>query len=398
MLDLLWLLLPVAAATGWYTAKWSEEKSPNNDIPNIPNEYVQGINFLVNEQPDKALEVFIRFVEVDSDTIETHVVLGNLFRQRGEVDRAIRIHQNLIARPNLDKIHRATALLELGRDYLKAGLLGRAEGLFKEVIAIGIQKKEAHQHLKELYEQERDWEKAIDNAVSLQKSMPLKQNGVIAHYYCELGGQAKQNQQLKIAEKMAKKALSYDRKCVRASILLGDLCVEKADYQTAIKYYSNVFTQNLQYLSFVLPLLKRAHEENDDLIGYQGYLQKIHNDHHELSSILGLIESYRERGDVQNLRVLLKEELEKQDVPLSLLRKYIQYVIDNDGYGHPEVFDCIANALDHHLDAQISHQCVRCGFEVRGVLWQCPSCHGWGTIQPRIENKATALADKHYSV
>lgn len=398
MLDFLWLLLPVAAASGWYTSKWSEEKPPNNDVPNIPNEYVQGINFLVNEQPDKALEVFIRFVEVDSDTIETHVVLGNLFRQRGEVDRAIRIHQNLIARPNLDKIHRATALLELGRDYLAAGLLGRAEGLFKEVIAIGIQKEEAHQHLKQLYEQERDWEKAIDNAVSLQKTVALKQHGVIAHYYCELGEQAKQKQQLKIAERMAKKALSYDRKCVRASILLGDLCVERADYKAAIKYYGNVFTQNMLYLSLVLPLIKRAHEENDDLIGYQAYLQKIHADHYELSSMLGLIESYRERGDVRSLKVLLTEELEKQDIPLSLLRKYIQYVIDNDGYGHPEVLHRIANALDYHLDAHISHQCVRCGFEVGGVFWQCPSCHGWGTIQPRNENQVNALTDKHYSV
>lgn len=393
MLELLWLLLPIAAASGWYTAKWSQSKYRKNASPNIPSEYIQGINYLVDEKPDKALEVFIRFVEVDSDTVETHVVLGNLFRQRGEVDRAIRIHQNLIARPNLARVHRATAMLELGRDYLKAGLLDRAEELFKEIIAIGLHKGEAHRHLKELYEQEKDWEKAIENALSLQGTLSQKQDIVIAHYYCELGERAIKTQQKKIAEKMAKKALSYDRNCVRASILLGDLSQSKGDFKAAIRHYGNVHNQNPKFISVTLPLIKKAYKKNGDPQGYQYYLQRIQHDHCEEATIMGLIESYTEQNDIQGLESLLDKELNKPAVPLRILRKYIQYQIDGEALKTSEVLLRIARVLDSHLEVQISHKCVRCGFEMKGMYWQCPSCHGWGTIHPRDDNK-NLKADK----
>jgi lipopolysaccharide biosynthesis regulator YciM len=385
MIDLLWLLLPMAAASGWLTAKWSVGWRQDRNALNIPNEYMQGLNYLVNEQPDKALEVFIRFVEVDSDTIETHIILGNLFRQRGEVERAIRIHQNLIARPSLDKSHRTNALLELGRDYLKAGLLDRAEDLFLEVISIGMQKKEAYQHLKELYEQEKDWEKAISNAISLQGETGKSQHDVIAQYFCELGELARKKNNVKEAEKIAKKALSCDQNSVRASILLGNLAFAKDDYKNAIKHYSNVSAQNSVFISAVLPCIKITYESDNNLQGYQRFLQNILVKYHALSSTLGLIDAYLDQEDFVRAEALLKKELNKPEVPLIVLRKYIQCLNDSKTPYDAEALPCIAKALDCHLAAIVSHKCIRCGFETKALYWQCPSCHGWGTIQPRDE-------------
>src|SRR5215211_2488745 len=155
MTELLWLLIPLAAVSGWYAAIRTTKNCSERSTSLIPDEYIKGLNFLLNEQPDKALEVFIRIVEVDPDTVETHIVLGNLFRRRGEVDRAIRIHQNLIIRPNLSFTSRANALLELGRDYLRAGLLDRAESVLKEVARTGGQTRQAYRHLRDIYEQEK---------------------------------------------------------------------------------------------------------------------------------------------------------------------------------------------------------------------------------------------------
>jgi len=162
MLNLLWLLLPVAAASGWWVARHTELVSQARKKSSLTSDYFKGLNYLVNEQPDKAIEVFIRVVEVDSETIETHLALGSLFRRRGEVDRAIRIHQNLIARPSLNREQRTQALLELGQDYMNAGLLDRAESLFLELVELDAHTVRALQLLADIYEQEKDWQACLD--------------------------------------------------------------------------------------------------------------------------------------------------------------------------------------------------------------------------------------------
>jgi len=153
--DLLWLLLPLAAASGWWVARLDHQNRPGKGARDFPSAYFKGLNFLLNEQPDKAIEVFIKVLEVDSETAETHLALGNLFRRRGEVERAIRIHQNLIARPTLDKEQRSQALLELGQDYLKAGLFDRAENLFIELAENRLHSQPALRFLMQIYQQER---------------------------------------------------------------------------------------------------------------------------------------------------------------------------------------------------------------------------------------------------
>ena len=162
MLELLWLLLPFAAASGWYAAHRASTKKKSSFSKPFPAEYYKGINYLLDEQPDKAIDTFIRVLEVDSETFETHLALGGLYRRRGEIERAIRIHQNLIIRPQLSAEQHNEALSELARDYLSAGLLDRAERLFQELSATDDYKQHALQQLTEIYEQEKDWDKALE--------------------------------------------------------------------------------------------------------------------------------------------------------------------------------------------------------------------------------------------
>ena len=154
------ILLPVAALSGWYYGRKDARERINSPagVPGMSQDYFKGLNYLLNDRPDKAIEVFIKVLEVESETVETHLALGNLFRRRGEVDRAIRIHQNLVARPSLDKEQRALALLELGIDYMRSGLLDRAETLFKELIQTGMYERQVLRHLVDIYQQEQDWD------------------------------------------------------------------------------------------------------------------------------------------------------------------------------------------------------------------------------------------------
>ncbi|HSH40689.1 MAG TPA: tetratricopeptide repeat protein, partial [Arenicellales bacterium] len=168
MFDAAWLLLllPAAAGTGWYLGRREQKSAP---AINLPSAYFQGLNFLLNEQPDKAIEVFLKVLEVDSETVEMHLALGNLFRRRGEIERATRIHQNLIARPNLEEHHRLQALFQLAQDYLRAGLLDRAESLLLELSDVDRHAESALRLLKDIYEQESEWEKAVDVLRRLEK-------------------------------------------------------------------------------------------------------------------------------------------------------------------------------------------------------------------------------------
>src|SRR3990172_1959632 len=249
---LLWLLLPLAALSGWWAAWRSMKAAASEGQKRIHPEYFKGLNFVLNEQPDKAIEVFIRMLEVDSETVETHLALGNLFRRRGEVDRAIRIHQNLIARPTLSRDERSVAMLELGMDYMRSGLFDRAENLFKEVVESGSHTIQAYTELLDIYQQEKDWDNAINSARRLENVSGQKFNQIIAHFYCEKAEEMRARKEEREVRDNLHKAISIDPECVRASILEAELIYEEGKYKQAIRAYKRIEKQNPDYLSEVI--------------------------------------------------------------------------------------------------------------------------------------------------
>ncbi|MCR4301001.1 MAG: lipopolysaccharide assembly protein LapB, partial [Sulfuricaulis sp.] len=260
---LLWLLLPLAAASGWFAARLEQKRRARQSL-DLPSAYFKGLNFLLNEQHDKAIEVFIRVLEVNSETVETHLALGNLFRRRGEVERAIRIHQNLIARPTLDKEQRSQALLELAQDYHKAGLFDRAENLFLELAEIRVHSEQALRVLLHIYQQEKEWEKAISIVQRLARLSGKNMNSMIAHFYCERAELDLSRQNDSSAREHLKQALAVDDKCVRASILLGDIAAQEGDLRGAIERWQRIEEQDIHYLGEVAERISDCFQKLDD--------------------------------------------------------------------------------------------------------------------------------------
>ena len=249
----LFLLLPVAALSGWLIGRRDKPQIARRHGHELPLGYIKGLNYLLDEQPDKAIDVFIQMLDVNSETVETHLALGSLFRRRGEVDRAIRIHQNLIARPTLNAEQRMHALNELGQDYMRAGLLDRAEALYAELVESGPHTINALQQLIDIYQQEKDWEKAIESARKLAFKTRKSQDTVIAHYYCELAEQELRANETHKALKLIKKALATDSRCARASILEGDIEYRLGDVKSAIRAYRRVEDQDSDCLLYTSP-------------------------------------------------------------------------------------------------------------------------------------------------
>jgi len=384
MPEFYWLLLLSAGAAGWFLAQIFYKK---NSKPKIPGEYLKGLNYLLNEQPDKALEVFIDLVDVDTETIETHLVLGNMFRRRGEVDRAIRIHQNLIARPSLEAIDKSTALLELAKDYLKAGLLDRAETLLNDVIEIGLQTGEAYPLLLGLYEQEKEWELAIETTKKVEKFKGIKMNHITAHYYCELSEEAlhhtnedSETNTDKTAKQLAKKALTYDKGCARASVLLGHIAMREENYKSAIKFYIAVANQKPEYLPEVLAKLRTAFMHQKDLQGFKKFLHGIKESNLSGLTLTKLLEELGETDPEKEL--IIDWLLEKSELSLLEVNGFLKSKAMGDESISQMGLVKIQQSVEKFVRNRSTHQCKQCGFHGKLLYWQCPGCHSWGTVVP----------------
>lgn len=383
-LEYLWLLLlPVAAASGWWMARRSQQASVTGG--RLSPDYFKGINFLLNEQPDKAIEIFTRMVEVDSETVEPYFALGNLFRRQGEVERAIRIHQNLIARPALHKEQRNQALFELGQDYLQAGLLDRAEHMFIELLERAPRNVPARRLLIDIYEQEKDWEKAITIAASLESHTGQSWRPIIAHYYCELAQQALLTSDWQRARKMIRRAYSNDRQCVRASLLAGEVARAQGNWKAAITALKRVDKQDPHYLSEAIGPLLDSYEQlgrHDEAIAY-------------LEPVLARQEAFlpvqhfaqfirRHRGEAEASRFLTLHQQTHPSLPgIAFLLDALADDSQPPGDGqHSDRLRIARDGMSKLLEESSLYSCNNCVYKGGVMRWQCPGCRSWNSIRP----------------
>ncbi|MCB1759357.1 MAG: lipopolysaccharide assembly protein LapB [Gammaproteobacteria bacterium] len=380
MTDLLWLLLPVAAASGWLAAR----RSANSTEPVRPDPapaYLKGLNYLLNEQPDKAIDVFVQMLEVDSETVETHLALGNLFRRRGEVDRAIRIHQNLIARPTLNRDQRAQALLELGQDYMRAGLFDRAESLFIELDESNSHQESALQNLLVIYQREKDWHKCLDVAKRLGRISGRSLRAERAHYYCELADEVLQKGDRTQFRNYLKKARSNDENCVRATLLEGRIEVADGACQEAIATLNRVEQQDRSYLSEALPLLLDCFRQNGSREALTRFLRQLFERNPTIEVALALTDQVQlEEGDAAALHFLIDYLQAHPDI--AGIDRLIALSLKGIDEGAAETLTLLRQLIRKLLEGRQGYQCQHCGFQGKSLHWQCPSCHFWGSVKP----------------
>ncbi len=312
-------------------AQYSQRKSKAGSRARLNSAYGRGLNHLLNEEPDKATEVLIQMVEVDPDTVELHLALGSLFRRRGEVDRAIRVHQNIIARSRLSKALRSQAMLELGRDFLKAGLLDRAEQLFQILLDRSEYEKDVCLHLIELYQQEKEWGKALVIGARLVDLDSGVWKLRLAQYHCELGEAALDKEALDRVLDEAELAQQDDPDCVRATLLKGSVLQIRADYRAAIATYQCVEAQNADLLPEVMSEIQACYARLDDTKGWENYLDALVARH-------------------------------------SYLVFFQKNLVDRKAQSQAE--------------QQARYRCEKCGFTSRKLFWQCPGCQGWSSVKP----------------
>lgn len=382
MIELLFLLLPVAAASGWWLAR--RDPGQRRTAIGAPHPaFLRGLSYLVEEQPDKAIDMFLALVQVDAETVETHLALGSLFRRRGEVDRAIRIHQNLISRKTLSLEQRGDALLELGRDYMSAGLLDRAESLFQELVELGLHDERALRSLREIYEQERDWPRCLLVAERLESLTGQSMSLAISQYHCELAEEARRlGDALGAGEQLALARRAHPE-CVRATMLEGHAALDGGDPGRALELFMQVAEQRPSYVPEILPALIEA-------------LRQLGRE-----DVPAVLETLAQRHCSPALILTLSDALEQGQGPeaaMKLLTRYLSTFADLAALEHLLHLESEAritpdpagrerarvalHVIRHLVTRQPVYQCDHCGFQARSLHWQCPSCRSWGSVIP----------------
>ena len=383
------LLLIAAVVFGWLLAHGGRGGRRDSRFKFFSSEYFKGLNFLLNEQPDKALEVFIRVAEVDSDTVETHFALGNLFRRRGEVDRAIRIHQNLIARPNLTRAHRAQALFELAEDYMRAGLLDRAESILLELLDMPNYTDPALRSLISLYEQQKDWEQAISMRRRLQAHIGISEEETISQYFCELAQTALAGKDMTLARRFLKRAQSHDPNCVRANLLLAQMAEADQEWGRSQRHYKNVLAHEVRYATEALPALARVTRQLDGRETLEATLGELLHVNPKASVYLAIAAILDPELDDPVSQACVVDYLRTEPSLRGLYEMFASFAQRN---GESEAVDLepLQVAVRNLLKNGPRYRCEECGFRSKTLYWQCPSCKTWNRTMPFHEISFTA--------
>jgi len=372
----LFLLL---AAAGWAMGRFGE-RDVEDAPPPLNIDYLKGLNFLLNEQTDQALEHFLAMVRVDDKTIETHFALGSLFRRRGEVDRAIRIHQNIIARPDLAPEQRDQALFSLGKDYLAAGLLDRAENLFARLAEGSRYQVQALENLLGIYEQEREWQKAIDAGQKLEvlggRSLALQ----IANYYCELAETAVTAGDFTTARQHVKKAQAGRPRTLRGALTRAHIARDTDDNKTALKLYHRIIDENTYLIAETLPEIVAIYTKENQLDELERALKALLDKHPEMSSLVAYTAIVNDLGGI----AVIDDCVERYMLNEPTLAEFVdlQQLSEGDRGSHDSALAKVRHALSKLAGSTPRYQCQECGFSSQRLLWQCPSCREWETQRP----------------
>lgn len=387
MSDLIILaLLIVAIAIGFFLGRRSAHKRLVSQADRVfDKNYFKGLNLLLNEQPDAAIDTFIDALDVNSDTLETHLALGNLLRRQGEVDRAIKIHQNLLAHPGLSSLQQQQAQFELARDYVKAGLFDRAERLFQELVESSAELKGVClEHLIEIYRDEREWERAInavDRLVGRRFSkIPVKWCCAQAHFCCELSEIALEKNDYLSARRHLKAALNYDKNLVRASLIWGQLEYQLGNSREALKILKRIPQQDPDYLVEALDLFVRCYEQLEDYQGLQKFLQQLKESHPSNSVILELTERIRQsQGDLAAASFIGNELKARPSV--RGVSKLLDFYLRHSKEKAQNNLTLLKELVDQLMVAKPSYRCNHCGFTGNQLHWLCPGCKSWSTVK-----------------
>ncbi len=377
----LFLLILFAIVIGWLLGRWQpfRKKTDQAESNGFSERYARGLNYLLADDSDNAIKIFTDLIEVNKDTIEIHIALGNLFRSKGEVDRAIKVHQNLLARPNLTRKQRHMAIAELANDYLKAGLLDRAENLYREMIELNANAQHAYHRLLDLYITEKSWGEAVECARVLYEMGEPEAIVMYSQCLCEIADEAIAGGNNRLARKSLDRALEVNSGCVRAGLLLIQLYLKTDNVAAARQIFQRLTRESPDYMPLYIEPARQIYLNREARV-YQEFLQNQYRLHPSTRLAIALIEQYARDHEIEKARQFLSDILQKS--PSFEAFEFALRFLKSNPDQLEETWETLSDFLKTVQDRKNEYVCSRCGYESHAIQWLCPSCRNWAAMKP----------------
>ena len=374
MWEFLFLLLPLAALSGWFIGRRASMRQAMLRLSALHK-------LLDNSVNKKTADVLVQRMDPNQEALEMHLALAGLFRRQGEVDKAIGIHEKLIAKPSLTEKQRALSLLELSRDYMRAGVLDRAESVLLELIGLGHELDAGFQGLLDVYQQSQDWLRAVETAQQWQTKTNRQMNVPIAHFYCELAEQQWLKGDQLTSCQYLKNALAINKNCVRASLLLGNIEAQTGHYRLAISAYQQIQQQDEAFLAEIVLPLARCYESLCDSEGMIKYFDENLQKYLTTSAVLAFAEwLHKSQGEPEARRFVVQHL--RKNPSLRGLNRLLQLSFLPAASSLQEDLLLFQGLIEKILINRPLYRCQACGFSGKTLQWQCPSCKRWDVIKP----------------
>ena len=372
-----WLLvIPFFFGLGWLAAR-VDIKQIIYESTDLPSTYFKGLQYLITNQYEKAIEAFDDAIKINNDSLELHFALGALLRRTGQIDRAINLHINLLEKRELTLEQQESVKAELAQDYFKAGLYGRSEELL-----LSLNKEKYYQFslntLLEIYVKEREWEKAIEKATELEKVSGVSFRISISHYLCEIAVNQILNKKYNLAKKTLDKALEESKNCIRANILLGDIYAEEKLYEEAIVYWKKIEFQKPEYLGLVAPKIINTLQATGKINEGLSILARFF-DLYKLKTLLNVLyESVLTNEGASQAETIARNEMIQRPSLYALDKLFQAQAIGKTS--KIENIELIQQTIKNTIGDRRFYMCDQCGFKARQFHWQCPACNAWESL------------------
>lgn len=382
MLGLLFLLLPIAMGYGWFMGRNSIKQNTHTEKQDLSIKYSTGLNYLLSNQQDKAIDYLIEALKVEDDTVEAHFALANLFRKRGELDRALKVHEHLVRQKHLRAKEKEQALFELGKDFLSAGLYDRAESMFLKLIKSKEFGLKSINYLLQIYQSTKDWQQGVKLKKHIVKSQDKKLLHNLANFYCELATIAFDKKEYLEVLELLEFALSHDPNSCRANWLMAKIYEQNEQYEQAAKCYQDIYQQDSEFFPDVIEQMHQCYLKLDAEAEFFQFIRKVYEETGSSSTLIAYVEHIENKHGASKSRDFILSALKRRPTIRGFKHFVKMQMNNNQSVENNEQLDVIKELITEYINLKHRYSCRTCGFNSGKHYWSCPSCHDWEELKP----------------
>ena len=382
MLELLFLLLPVAMGYGWFMGRNSVKQNDHSAKQALSIKYSTGLNYLLSNQQDKAIDYLLEALKVEDDTVEAHFAMANLFRRRGELDRALKVHEHLVRQAHLPTKDKQQAIFELGKDFLSAGLYDRAEAMFNKLLKSKNYSLKSINNLLKIYQSTKDWQHGLDLKKAIFKTNDKKLLHTLANFYCEMATKALDKDEFIEVLELLELALKCDQNSCRSNWLMAKVYEKHQQFNEACQCYQDIYSQDKEFFPDVIEQMQHCYSQLDADEEFYQFIKKVYDETGGSSALIKYLVFVEQKFSLSKAQDFMLSALKRRPTIRGFKHFIKMQMNDKSSLQENENLDMIKELISSYLSVKQRYSCCNCGFNSSTHYWSCPSCHDWEQLKP----------------